>query len=75
METTKIEIVAVDRYLVGVKDCAKILGISPKTLQNWISEDNRRNGNPKKCPVKPKRIGSRVLFDIKDINEYLDTLD
>ena len=55
--------------LMDIVETAKYLSISPKTIRNRIG---RRAGNP--FPVKPKRIGTRVLFDVKDLDRYIDAL-
>lgn len=56
------------RFL-SVQETAKYLGISSQTLYNKISR-----GSEYPFPLKPKRIGRRVLFDIEDLNRYLDSL-
>ncbi len=46
-----------------------ISGFAAKTIRNRIG--------PKATipfPVKPKRIGGRVLFDVKELDGYLDSL-
>lgn len=65
-ETVKKEI---SPRMLSVEDTAKYMGIAPKTIRNRIG--------PKATivfPVKPKRIGGRVLFDVRDLNAYLDSL-
>jgi excisionase family DNA binding protein len=57
------------RRLLSVPEAAKYLGISPKTIYNRI--------HPKAkipFPVKPKRAGRRVLFDVRDLESYVDSL-
>jgi len=58
-----------DKRLLSIEDTAKYLGIAPKTVRNRLG---RKAENP--FPVKPKRIGKRVLFDVKDLNTYIDKL-
>mgnify|MGYP000947268317 CR=1 FL=1 len=55
--------------MLSVEQTAEYVGLSPKTIRNRI-------GRKAKIvfPVKPKRIGGRVLFDIKDLDAYLDGL-
>jgi hypothetical protein len=55
--------------LLSVTDTAKYLGIAPKTLRNRLGP---RAKDP--FPVKPKRIGRRVLFDIKDLEAFVNAL-
>jgi predicted DNA-binding transcriptional regulator AlpA len=55
--------------LLNVKQTAAYLGIAEKTIRNRIC---RRAENP--FPVKPKRIGKRVLWDRKDLDHYIDSL-
>jgi hypothetical protein len=56
--------------LLNVNDTAKYLGIAPKTLRNRLGPKAQ---NP--FPVKPKRIGRRVLFDLKELDAFVDGLD
>jgi predicted DNA-binding transcriptional regulator AlpA len=58
-----------ERRLLTIEFAAKYLGISPKTLRNRIG---RKAPNP--FPIKPNRIGKRVLFDIKDLDIFIDSL-
>jgi hypothetical protein len=48
---------------------AEYLSISPKTIRNGLGPKA-----PKPFPVRPKRFGKRVLFDIKDLEKYVDGL-
>ena len=56
--------------LLGVEDTAKYLGISPKTLRNRLGPKAK---NP--FPVQPKKLGKRVLFDVKALDAFVDSLD
>jgi predicted DNA-binding transcriptional regulator AlpA len=56
--------------LLNVNDTAKYLGIAPKTIRNRLGPKAK---DP--FPVKPKRIGRRVLFDVKALEAYVDGLD
>lgn len=55
--------------MLSIEEAAGYLGLAAKTIRN-------RTGKKadKPFPVKPKRIGGRVLFDIKDLDKYFDTL-
>jgi len=59
-----------DRRLLDVKAAAAYLSISARTLYNGIAPKSK---NP--FPVKPKRIGKLVRFDIRDLDRYVDSLD
>lgn len=55
--------------LIGIVETANYLGIAPKALRNRLGP---RAVNP--FPVKPKRIGKRVLFDIKALDAFVESL-
>jgi predicted DNA-binding transcriptional regulator AlpA len=55
--------------LLNVEEAAKYLSISPKSIRNRLGPKA-----PDPFPVKPKRIGKRVLFDIHDLDKYVDSL-
>ena len=55
--------------LLSVEEAARYLGISPRTIYNQTGPRAK-----KKFPVKPKRIGKLVRFDIKDLEQYVDSL-
>ena len=55
--------------LFDVKLTAKYLSIAEKTLRNRLGP---RAKNP--FPVKPRRIGKRVLFDKRDLDRFVDSL-
>ncbi len=58
------------KRLLTVEETAHYLGLSPRTIYNR----NVKNAvNP--FPVKPKRWGKRVLFDIRDLDKWADSLD
>lgn len=57
------------KRLLSVEETADYLGISPRTLYNRVAPKSR---SP--FPVKPKRIGKLVKFDINDLNQYIETL-
>ena len=59
---------APEKRFLSVQETAQYLGISPKTIYNQIS-----SGSVYPLPLKPKRIGRRVRFDINDLNKYLDS--
>jgi hypothetical protein len=55
--------------LLNVEETANYLSIAPKTIRNRLGPKA-----PDPFPVKPKRIGKRVLFDIHDLDKYVDSL-
>ena len=55
--------------LLSVEQTAKYLSIAPKTLRNRLGPRA-----PCPFPVRPKKIGGRVLFDIRDLNDFIDGL-
>lgn len=55
--------------LLNIDQTGVYLGISPKTIRNRLGPKA-----PNPFPVKPKRIGRRVLFDVKDLDSYVDSL-
>ena len=57
------------KRLLTVPEAAKYLSISPQHIYNGIS----RNAL-KPFPIKPKRIGGSVRFDIRDLEAYVDNL-
>lgn len=55
--------------MLSVDDTAQYIGIAAKTIRNRIGPKAKIP-----FPVKAKRIGGRVLFDVKDLDTYLDRL-
>ena len=55
--------------MLSVDSAADYIGIAAKTIRNRIGP---RAENP--FPVRPKRIGGMVLFDVRDLDAYLDGL-
>lgn len=55
--------------LMDLNSTATYLGLSEKTLRNRLY---RGAANP--FPVKPKRIGRKVLFDKRDLDRFIDSL-
>jgi predicted DNA-binding transcriptional regulator AlpA len=58
-----------DQRLLNIPDAARYLGISPRTLYNRCAA---RSKQP--FPVAPIRIGRSVLFDIKDLDAFIESL-
>ena len=57
------------RRLLPVPEAAEYLGIAPKTLRNRLGPKA-----PDPFPVKPRKIGKKVLFDIRDLDAFCDSL-
>jgi predicted DNA-binding transcriptional regulator AlpA len=57
------------KRLLTVKETAQYLGISTQTL---YSRTGRRSKNP--FPVKPKRGGRKVRFDVEELNRYIESI-
>ena len=55
--------------LLGIDDSAEYLGIKPKTIRNGLGPKA-----PKPFPVQCKRIGKRELFDVRDLDDFIDSL-
>ena len=59
-----------ERRLLTVEEAAAYLGIKPRTIYNQVGPKAK---NP--FPVRAKRIGKLVRFDIRDLEKYVETLD
>ena len=57
------------KRLLSVEETAAYLGVSPRTIYNQIGRKAK-----KQFPIKPKRIGRLVKFDVKDIEAYIISL-
>lgn len=55
--------------LLSLDQAARYLSIASKTLRNRLAR-----GAKEPFPVRPKRIGRRVLFDLKDLDRFVDGL-
>jgi predicted DNA-binding transcriptional regulator AlpA len=54
------------RKLLSVAELSDFIGLRPQTIYNKMSQGL--------FPIKHKKIGRLVKFDIKDINKYLSSL-
>jgi len=59
----------IQKRLLSVEETAAFLGISVRTIYNQICRKAKI-----KFPIKPKRIGRRILFDVRDLEHYVDSL-
>ena len=57
------------KRLLNVQEAAAYLGVSPKTIYNQSGPRSK-----KQFPVKAKRVGKLVKFDIRDLDAYIDNL-
>lgn len=57
------------KRLLTVEEAAHFCGISPKTLRNGLGPKT-----PKPFPVKPVKVGGRVLFRREDLDRFIDGL-
>jgi excisionase family DNA binding protein len=55
--------------LMSVQIAAQYLSLSPRTIYNGISKNAETP-----FPVKPKHYGKRVLFEKKDLDQWIDSL-
>jgi predicted DNA-binding transcriptional regulator AlpA len=57
------------KRLLSVEEAARYLGIAPRTIYNKTGRRAKV-----KFPVKPKRVGGSLRFDIKDLERYVESL-
>lgn len=70
------------RRLVKVPECAKYLGLSPKSIYNIISEINQamkskdtEKAKKLKMKIPPyKKLGASVRFDIRQVERFIERL-
>ncbi len=55
--------------LLSFSEAALILGISEKTLRNKVGPKAKN-----RLHIKSKKMGRRRLFDIQDVNAFVDSL-
>ena len=60
---------AVKKRLYSVEEAAEFLNISPRSIYN---RTGRKSKNP--FPVRFKRIGKLIKFDIRDLEAYVESL-
>ena len=56
----------IERRLLTVEETALYLKISPRTIYNSIAPGSKRP-----FPVKAKRIGRAVRFDLRELETFL----
>ena len=57
------------RRLLSADEAARYLGISVKTLYNQTGPKAK-----KRLPVKIKRIGKLLKFDLRELDRFIDSL-
>lgn len=57
------------KRLLSVEELAEYLGLSPRTIYNGLTKKCK-----KPFPIRAKRIGKLVKFDLRDIERYIDSL-
>ena len=58
------------KRLLNIQEAASYLGLSARTIYNRIAP---KSANP--FPVRAKRIGKSLRFDIHDLDKFIDSLD
>ena len=73
MKETKANLERKDRpffdRLLTVEETAAYLRISPRSIYNCTGPRARKT-----FPVKPKRVGKLIRFDIEDLERYIASL-
>lgn len=59
----------IQKRLLTTEEAAAYMGLSTKTLYNQAAP-----GAEKKFPIKPKRIGRKVLWDIRDLDSFIESI-
>ena len=59
----------IEKRLLSVEETASYLGISERTIYNQIAPKAKR-----RFPVKCKRVGKLIRFDIKALDAFIDSL-
>ena len=57
------------KRLLTVREAAHYLGISERSLYNATGPKSKR-----RLPIRVKRIGRSIRFDVRDLEEYVDSL-
>ena len=59
----------IPKRLLSIEETANFLGISVRTIYNQTGRKAK-----KRFPIKPKRIGKRILFDIRELEKFIEAL-
>ena len=57
--------------LLNIEQTAKYIGLAPKTIRNRLGP---KAPDPFPIHPVPKRLGKKVLFDIRDLDKFIDSL-
>jgi len=57
------------KRLLSAEETAKYLGISVRTIYNKTGRKAKV-----KFPVRPKKIGKLLKFDVRELEAYIDSL-
>ncbi len=60
---------AAHKRLLDINEAAEYLRISPRTIYSGVAPKSKHP-----FPVKCKRIGKRIVFDIRDLEVYVNSL-
>lgn len=55
------------KRMLDIKDLSERIGLKPQTIRNKL--------NCGTLPIKTKRIGRKLLWDIQDVDRFLDGLE
>jgi predicted DNA-binding transcriptional regulator AlpA len=58
-----------EKRLLNIREAAEFVGLAEQTLRNRISRNAKYP-----FPVRPKRIGGKILFDIRDLEKFCNEL-
>jgi predicted DNA-binding transcriptional regulator AlpA len=58
-----------EKRLLNVKETARFLGVSPRSIYNQVARKAK-----KRFPIKVKRIGRLIRFDLRDVEKYIENL-
>ena len=59
----------IERRLLSAEETAIYLGISVRTIYNQTGRKAKV-----KFPVRPKKVGKLLKFDIRELEAYIDSL-
>jgi len=57
------------KRLLSVEEAGEYLGLSPRTIYNGLTKRAK-----KPFPVRHKKLGKLIKFEIRDLEAYLDEL-
>lgn len=69
LKALRAELKLNSKALLTIEDTAAYLGLSPKSIRNRLGPRAE-----KPFPVKPVKIGGRVLFRLSDLDQFVSGL-